>query len=242
MGDAREVVTASGWWAGQTGSGTWLMTPQGMAALLRRHKAAVVVMLIMAAGIGYYLKHAAPGYADTATVAFVAPADQSDLFNFADSLIVIDALAADSVMAPNGHQQVTSAGGTAAYHVALVNLSDEDYPNYSDPYVTVTTTSGDAAAAQQTMTVVMDVLQRELDSIQARGGSPRDMWIRLHTIAAPSGAIAQTGSRTRVLAGTAALAVIAAFMALTFLDRHRVRLPDLLMRHAPLRGAARTGR
>jgi hypothetical protein len=201
-----------------------------MAALVRRHLVAVAIVFICAVGLMYHFQHEAQGYIDTATVAFTAPTGpkgQTDLFEDEQSLLVIDALTANSAMSQQGEQQVRDLGGTATYDVALVNLNDEDYPNYSDPYVTVTTSSFDAAAAQHTFLAVMRVLQVDLATLQARQGANPATWIQLHTIASPSGPIAQTGSRKRSLAGLATLAVISAFMLATFLDRHPVRLSDL---------------
>lgn len=208
-----------------------------IAALLRRHLAAFTIVFILSVGFMYYLQHKAQGYVDTATVAFTAPTGpkgQTDLFEDEQSLLVIDALTADSATSQKGQQQVREAGGTTNYDVALVNLNDEDYPNYGDPYVTVTTSSFDPAAAQRTFTAVMRVLRVDLAALQARQGANPATWIQLHTIALPSGPVAETGSRKRTLAGVAILAVMSAFMLATFLDRHPVRLSDLLGRRLRL--------
>jgi hypothetical protein len=200
-----------------------------MAALVRRHRAAVVAVFVLAVGLFYGLEHAAPIYADNATVAFTAPAGVGS-FNDGTGLIVADALTADSVMSEAGQRQVRAAGGTATYKVALVNLNTEDYPNYSDPYVTVTTTSTDPAAAARTFSAVMGVLRSDLAAMQARQGAKPDTWIQTHIISAPTGPVAQTGSQKRVMIALAALALIGAFMVSRFLDRHPVRLRRLLRR------------
>ncbi len=200
-----------------------------MAALARRHRAAVLIVLVMTVGAAWALLRSAPVYTDSATVAFTAPRAEG-LFNDVNGLLTVDALTADSVMSEQGQQQVRAAGGTASYKVALINLNDEDYPNYSDPYVTVTTTSTDPAATTRTFTALMSVLDKDLAAMQARDGAIPTAQIKARTIAAPSGPVDQTGSQKRVLLALLALAVIAAFMLSRFLDRHPVRPRRLLHR------------
>jgi hypothetical protein len=206
------------------------VSPQQLVALLRRHAIAVSIVFVVAAGLGYHIKHQDPGYTDTATVAFTGP--QGSLFAYGQDLLVMDALATNLVMSEDGQQKVRNAGGTAAYDIALVNLNDEDFPNYSDPYVTVTTSSPDPAAAQATFSAVMQVLQQGVTSLQARQGAPPLSWIGLRTIAS-TGPIAQTGSTKRLFAALLALAIIVAFMVAAFLDRHPVRPRDLVPRRGP---------
>jgi hypothetical protein len=215
------------------------VSPQGIVALTRRHRVGVVTVLVLAACLAYGLEHSAPGYSDSATVAFTAPG--ADLFSHQSGLLVIDALTADSVMSETGHQQVRAAGGTAHYNVALVNLNDEDYPNYSDPYVTVTTTSPSPSAAQRTFSAVMQVLRHDLAAMQEQQAAKPATWIQARTIAAPSGPVAQGGSRKRTLAALAVLALIATFMTAAFLDRHSIRPRRLLRRTGAGPVAARGG-
>jgi hypothetical protein len=187
---------------------------------------AVAVIFVLAAGFAYHADHADPGYVDTATVGFTPPSAQG-LFTHVASLLVIDELTTNTVMSAGGQRQVKDAGGTAGYDVALVNLNDEDYPDYGEPYVTVTTTSSDPGVAADTMSAVVTALGQDLSKLQAEQGAPPGTWISLRTIAVPSGPVAQTGSRKRFLAGLAVLALIAAYMVSRFLDRHPVRLRDL---------------
>jgi hypothetical protein len=201
------------------------VSPQEILALVRRHVVAVGAVLVLAAGLGLYLQHRPPGYADSATVAFVAPKNQGGLFGFGQSLLVADQVMTASLSGPQGQEQVRQAGGTAKFSVELVNLSDEEFPNYSDPYATVSVISQDSAVAAKTYSAVLQVLQEDLSAIQARQGAKPNTWIHMHIIAdspAP-GPQPQRGSRDRILAGLAILGVIAAFMLATFLDRHPIR-------------------
>jgi hypothetical protein len=204
------------------------VSPVDIVALLRRHLMAVGVIFILTLGLGYRFTHTPQGYVDTATVVFAAP--QGALFSGVSDLLVIDALTTNSMMSETGHLQVNRYGGTSSYNVTLVNLNTEDYPNYSNPYVSVTTSSQDAATAQRTFSAVMKVLQDDLAELQARQGAKPYTWIQARTIATPSGPVAQTGSRKRTLLGLAILATIATFMMTKFLDRHPIQLTSLLRR------------
>lgn len=207
------------------------MSLQEIAATARRHLAAVAITFILAIGLAYHIEHATPVYVDTATMAFTGPAG---VFNGGASLLVIDEMVAKSVMSQRGQARVTSSGGEAHYDVALVNLYNEDYPDYGDPYVTVTTTSRDPADVQHTFSVVTQLVQHDLAALQAQQNASPAYWIQLVTIAAPSGPVAQIGSRKRTLAGLFILTIIAAFMIATFLDHHPIRLRELRNGRAPL--------
>jgi hypothetical protein len=216
------------------------VSPQQLVALLRRHMLAVLVAITLAAGLYYHIEHADPGYADSAMVAFTGPGRGLGTYN--EGLLTIDAVVTDRVMSPAGQQQVRAAGGTAYYNVALVNLNDEDFPNYSVPYVTVVTKSPDPIEAQNTFSAVMRVMQNNLVSLQEQQGANPKFWMGMRTIAAPTGPIAQTGSPKRTFVALAALAIIAAFMVAAFFDRHPLRLRNLLWRQSrPDRGWSAAG-
>ncbi len=202
------------------------MSPREIAALFRRHLAALGCVLVLAAGLGYHFEHAKPVYADTGTVTFTAPARSADLFAFGQSLLVIDEVMAKYMMSLDAQRQVRAAGGVEAYDVELVNLNNEEYPNYSDPYATLATTSPDPVAAQSTFAAVTQVLVNDLAARQAAEGVRPSYRIQALTIAA-AGPIAQTGSRKRSLAGLALLTVIAAYLVSAILDRHPIRLRGL---------------
>ena len=164
------------------------MRPQDIAALLRRHIMAVAVIFILTAGLAYHFEHTTPGYTETGTAAFTLPG--AGFFTQQTPLLVMNELMANSVTSPRGHEQVRRAGGTGDYDVALVNLNNEDFPNYGLPYATVTATSPTAAEAQATFSAVMTVLRRNLATLQLQQGARPNSLIELRTIA-PSGPVAQ---------------------------------------------------
>lgn len=197
------------------------MSPRELAALLRRHMVAAIVIFVIAAGLAYHIHHTRQPFMDTTTVAFVTPGHGVNVYN--PSLLAVNQVMATYMMSPLGMEQVRRAGGVSDFAMTMVNLYNEDFPNYGVPYSTISTSSSNPAEAQSTLTAVMRVLQSTLASRQASQGTHPSMQVRVHIIAPPSGPIEQTGSPKRTLAGLIVLTLIVGFMVITFLDRHPIR-------------------
>ena len=204
------------------------MTLTEIVALMRRHVLAVAMVLLVAGGLAVHFKTAKPLYIDSATVAFTAPDSQPYPFQIGEDLLVMSELSARAMMNPVTQRKVRAAGGTAPYDVSLVNLNNEDYPNYSNPYVTVTATSRDPAAAQRTYTIVMQALKNNLVTRQAAEGAAPKNQIQAAVFGATGGPIPQPGYPKRVFAGLAVLTLLAAFLISRLLDRYPVKLRGLL--------------
>ncbi len=138
-----------------------------IAALMRRHVVAVMIVLVLAAVLGYELKHAKPLYNDSATVVFKTSGNP---FAFGNGFLVTADLMARSMMSPQSEQRVRQAGGTVDYNVSLVNLYNIEYPYYSLPYAGISVTAPDPVDAARTFSAVMNVLANELKERQAGDG------------------------------------------------------------------------
>ena len=206
-----------------------------IAGLLRRHVLAVLAVLVLAAGIAYTFKHTAPTYSETATMVFVPPVSTLHPNPFeATSATLISAAGAISVdaMSPQGQQQVLQAGGTAQIDVQLLNSYDLEYPNYSNPYLTLTTTSADFTAVPRTFTVLTKLLTNDFTAQQARDNVTPVNRIRI-VLAGDTGPLVEQGSSKRVLGALAILTMVAVFAVTSFLDRHPVRLSRLAGMRTP---------
>lgn len=197
-----------------------------IAARLRRHVLAVLVVFVLAAGVAYGFKHTAPTYSETATMVFIPPAStlHPNPFEAVGSTLTkaAGAIAAD-VMSPQGRQQVLNAGGTAQTDVELVNGYDLEYPFYSEPYLTVTSTSTDPDSVQRTFTLISKLITNEFTAQQVQAGVAPINRIQI-VQAGDTGPLVQPGSSKRVLGALALLTIIALFAVVSFLDRHPVRL------------------
>ncbi len=201
------------------------MTVQEIIALIRRHVFAVTIVVLIAAGVGYAFKHAKPMYVETGTVVFAAPKSvtfPNPYESLSGNLTQTAGIMALLVMSPRGQQLARSAGGMASFDVELVNLYNLEYPNYSDPFVTVVATSASPAEVIRTFAVVTHLLEHELSMRQAEVGSPAVDRITAHVIG-DTGVLPERGSSKRMLAGLLMLMVVAAFSVSNFLDRHAIR-------------------
>jgi hypothetical protein len=206
-----------------------------IAGRLWRHKLAVLAVLVLAVGAAYSFKHAAPMYEETGTLVFVPPVSAVHPNPFeatgkADT-VAAGAIAAE-VMSPQGQQRVQRAGGTAQIDVGLVNTYDLEYPNFSQPSLTVTTTATDPASVQRTFTLVTNLLTREFTAHEVQANAAPKNRIQIVT-AGDTGPLVQLGSSKRALGALAILTLVAVFAVASFLERHPVRLSRRSRMRAP---------
>jgi hypothetical protein len=126
----------------------------------------------------------------------------------ADSLIATGSVMSQIVMSARTRDQIAAAGGTASYTVALINLFNQDYPDFSYPEATLTVTSPDPAVTHRTYLVVKRTLTAVLAGRQRQAGATPASAIRVRFID-DSGLVAQKGSRKRALAGLLVIALVA---------------------------------
>jgi hypothetical protein len=212
----------------------------GAIALLRRHFVAVLVILAVAAGVGYSFKHSASAYAEVGTLVFVPPTSGANPNAFAavgGSVLEAAGTLAVSAMNSQEQQQVLRAGGNATYDVELLNSYNLEYPNYSNAYLMISTASADPVAVHRTFALVTRMVSGQFRTQQAADGVAADN--RIETVmVGDTGPLEQQGSSKRALIGLLILTVVAVFAAASFLDRHPVRLPGTGTRTG---GGRRTG-
>jgi len=197
------------------------MTVGEMAALVRRHWIAAAVVLVLAVAALHSIKSSPPGYQESSTVIFIAPTS-NNFPNPYDSagdapLITTDEIVVRAMMSPQSKQLVQAAGGTGDFTVAMVNLYNQEYPDYSVPNATITTQASSPEAAHRTYVIVARQLTNRLAEMQAKV-QPHNRIVT--NIVGDSGPIIQIGSPKRVYAGLILLTLIAFFMLAIFLDRH----------------------
>jgi hypothetical protein len=193
----------------------------GTAALMRRHLLAVIVMLMLAAGVAYDIKSTPPTYSESASVAFTVTkflAWPNVPATVRKPLIATEVMMTQALMTRPARQQVSAAGGTAQLQFSPFNTYNLQFPDYAEPIATVTATSPSRAEVQRTLRVAVRLLQGRLAALQAQAGVPASDRIRA-SLVADTGPLAQPGSPARVFAGLALLTVVALFMVTSFLDR-----------------------
>jgi hypothetical protein len=146
---------------------------------------------------------------------------------FSSDLGITAELMTRAMLDSQSQRRVREAGGTADFNLALVNLYNEEYPDYGTPYVTLTTTSVNQANVRRTFTIVVSLFEHLVLARQTQAGAPPNHRISIHVVA-DTGPLVQAGSSKRTFAGLALLAVVAAFLLSSFLDRHQGRLSLLV--------------
>jgi hypothetical protein len=191
-----------------------------MCAQLRRHLIAVTVVLMMAAGGAWKITSSTPVYLESANVIFATPGPNpySDL---GPELIPAANLMAKTMLSPAYEQQIRQAGGTAQFDLELVNLYNEQFPYYDDPYVTVTAQSNSQQKTDRTFQIVIRTLQALVRARQTQAGVRPWAYFGTHVVA-DTGPLPQPGSRKRTLASLAVLTLIVLFLVAGFLDRRPV--------------------
>lgn len=193
------------------------MNPRQLRALFRRHLVAVLVVIIVAACAAWDIKTTRPMYQESATIVFVGPG--SDPYSsLGAQLIPLTNLMTSTMMSPEYLSKIRAAGGTATPDLSMVNLYNQQFPQFGVPYDTLSAEAPDPAAVARTFTIVVNTLRSLLSSRQAQAHVPR--WgLASIRVVGDSGVQAPLGSRIRVLAGLAVLTLIALFMVVIFLDR-----------------------
>jgi hypothetical protein len=186
---------------------------------------AVVVTLLIALGAGYAMKRTRPAYLETATVVFSLPRSQTApnaYFVFAPALITSSEAIIQVLMSPQGRRQISEAGGTAKVDLELVNLYNQEYPEYGVPLATLTAVSPSAAATHRTFMIAARLLNHDLVTRQAHSGVPWRDRITEQVIG-DSGAIAQKGSSKRAYAGLAFLTLAGVCMVWGWMGQRLTR-------------------
>jgi hypothetical protein len=176
---------------------------------------------MLAVGLAWDIKTTPPTYEEGATIVFMLPG-ANPYSTLGSQLIPVTNLMTATITSTKYLGEIRAAGGTAASNIAMVNLYNEQFPQYGVPYVSISSESSDPAAVGRTFDIIVETLRNLLSSRQTQAGVPQ--WGRVSIrVVGDSGVRARGGSHIRVLFGLAVLTLMALFMVVTFLDRHRPR-------------------
>jgi hypothetical protein len=198
-----------------------------IVSLLRRHIAAVAVVLAIASAAVYWARTAPPSYVESGSVVFTVTRHLAGLNRtprqngmMAQSLIATEATVAQSLSPGGAPGGLRTAYGPAEFTLVPFNSYDLEYPNYSLPSATLTVTSPAAAATHRAFRAVFALVARGMTARQRAAGVPPGGRIRVY-VAADTGAQLKHGSHARALGGMAVLAMVAVVTVAGWLDRRR---------------------
>jgi hypothetical protein len=184
---------------------------------------AVVLIGILAATTGGAIVMARPAYAESATVIFALPRQYSPVASYtwqAQSLISTSFAISQVLTGPQVASRIRAAGGTGSYDLALVNLYNQDYPDYDYPEALLTVSSVSAVSTRRTFLIVKKVLTEVLSDWQRQAGAPAADRI-VANVTDDSGPKAEVGSLKRSLAGLVLLALVCGSTALSMISRRK---------------------
>ncbi|HEV3294055.1 MAG TPA: hypothetical protein VG123_34165 [Streptosporangiaceae bacterium] len=210
------------------------MTFRALSSPLWRARAAAAAVLVIAAGVGYAIHASPPTYTESATVIFAAPhylntPRKYELY--APSLIASGATITQLMETPGARRAIRAAAGAGEYQIALVNLYNQDYPDYANPIATLTASATDPAVAHRTFLAAARLLVRLLAQGQAQNGVRPGRRIYAQ-VTGDTGTMSQAGSAKRVYGGLLLLALVAAGLARGLVLR---RAGDGAARYGPAR-------
>lgn len=199
------------------------MSLRQLSALARRQAIVLLVVFLVLLGIAYSFKKTPQVFQETATVVLMTSEPNPYVPQFSSTLINTGELLVQWTVGPEGQAALQRAGAGTGFDIDLVNFYNQEYPLYSQPYLTVTGSGVGAAATRKVFTAGLRVFDNKLAAIQtAEGAKPAD-FITTKLIG-DSGPIIQLGSNKRAYGGLALLGIIAAYMAATFFDRRGIQL------------------
>jgi hypothetical protein len=199
------------------------MSLRGLAALARRQVVVILLVALVIMGLAYSFKRTPPTFQETVTVALIAPGPNPYASAFGTTLISTGESLIKWIDGPQGQTKLQQAGAAGGFTIGLVNFSNQEYPFYSEPYLTATSTANDPAVTTQVLLAGIRVFNEELAAIQAGMHVHIAGLIKTETIG-DTGPIIQLGSSKRTYAGLGILGIIAAYQAAIFCDRRRIRL------------------
>jgi len=181
------------------------------ASRSRLRLTAVALVGLAAAGVGYAIITAPPTYAQSATIVFALPKSDSSGYaygRFVTSAITSGEAMSQALLSPQVMRGIRLAGGTASVDLELVNLFNQEHPDYGVPLATLTTASLNSGTAHRTFLIAKRRLSSLLAARQAAAGAKTRDRLSAQFIA-DTGPVAVKGSLRRALAGLGVLALAA---------------------------------
>ena len=208
-------------------------------SLARRHILSVGLILLVAAGLAFALKHTQPTYTETATAVVetegfktVEPLSVDSDFLRNSSLINTCELLVMYLDGPQGQAQLRQAGIASNFTASIVNSYNADQPSYNFPDLTVSVTNGDPDTTHREFEQSIQVIDADLAKFQADDHFLAADRIKTYVVS-DSGPASQRGSSIRSFAGLIFLALVAIFMVCSFLDNRSLGLRRASRRLAP---------
>lgn len=190
---------------------------------LRWYVAVLIAAVTLAAG--WKVDHPPKYYQATSVLLLIPPTEPSapNALAAATPSIAATGVLIDSILTdPTSADRLRKAGVTGDFALAPRNNGTVQTPHYSVPAEQLTVESSDPNAALASVAALAGQYTWALDDLQARAGVQAAVRITTQVLVAPTVAPVK-GSKSRGLAGVAALGAIAFFLIPVAFDRYTRR-------------------
>ncbi|MCX4782059.1 hypothetical protein [Streptomyces sp. NBC_01264] len=197
------------------------MSPGELFRTLRRRWYVLVLAAALAAVGALQVLRPTTTYVSTAIVVLKPPVTSNQpnqLANLQPPLAAVSLAVVEQLDSADGEAELRAAGVAGTYRLIPRNSGTSVTPRYLIPSLQVQAEHTDPATADRSVRAVVEVYGKHLSDMQAEQKIPAAGRMSVTLLVAPS-AVAQLGTKSRGLAGTALLALVAGVACAVWTDR-----------------------
>ncbi|MFE4257800.1 hypothetical protein, partial [Streptomyces sp. NPDC056883] len=187
------------------------MSPGELFRTLRRRWYVLVLAAVLAAAGALQVLRPTTTYVSTAIVVLKPPVtgnQPNQLANLQPPLAAVSLAAVQQLDSSDGEAELRAAGVLGTYRLIPRNSGTSVTPRYLIPSLQIQAQHTDPATADRSVLKVVEVYGKHLSDMQAEQQIPAAGRMSV-TLLVPPSAVAQLGTKSRGLAGTAVLALVA---------------------------------
>ncbi|MCY0937032.1 hypothetical protein [Streptomyces sp. H34-S4] len=220
------------------------MSPGELFRTLRRRWYVLVLAGVLAAAGALQVLRPTTAYVSTAIVVLKPPVTSNQpnqLANLQPPLAAVSLAAVQQLDSSDGEAELRAAGVAGTYRLIPRNSGTSVTPRYLIPSLQIQAEHTDPATADRSVRAVAEVYGKHLSDMQAEQRIPAAGRMSV-TLLVPPSAVAQTGTKSRGLAGTAVLALVAGAACALWSDQFLAGLGRRRRERAAAAGPGRDGK
>ncbi|MFE9257679.1 hypothetical protein [Streptomyces sp. NPDC006879] len=197
------------------------MLPGELVRALRRRWYVLVVAVALAAFGAQQVLHPEQKYVSSAIVVLKPPVtgrQPNQFTNLQPPLAAVSYAAVQQLESAAGQEELAAGGVSGNYRLIPRNSGTSVTPRYLIPSLQVQAEESSPAAANGTVTKVIEVYTKHLRQMQTQQGIPTDARMSVDLLVPPN-ATAKTGTKSRGLAGVALLAGLGGVVVALWTDQ-----------------------
>ncbi|MFG2985118.1 hypothetical protein ACGFYQ_28310 [Streptomyces sp. NPDC048258] len=197
------------------------MSPGELVRALHRRWYVLVLAMALAAAGALQVLRPTPTYLSSAIVVLTPPVtgnQPNQLANLQPPLAAVSYAAVRQLESPAGTGELRAAGVDGTYRLIPRNSGTSVTPRYLIPSLQIQAEQPGPDAANTAVRKIIELYAKHVTDLQSQQGIPEAARMGI-TLLVPPNAVAQTGTKSRGLAGAAMLAVVAGVPAALWTDR-----------------------